>query len=134
MGIKNTTDQLVKVTDGKWSSANWYSVLAARARDLASDKDHHFSYRDRDALNKNITRWQIVTIYEMAYSELAESFHGHLERIDELDAEKNTLKIGNRRLDEYAEKLREQLEVAQRRVNGLLTVIERETPPEIYLP
>lgn len=132
MAIKNTTDQLVKVTDGKWSSANWYSVLAARARDLASDKDHYFSYQDRNALNKNVTRWQIVTIYEMAYSELTESFHGHLERIEELESEKRVLLNSNHHLEEYAGKLRERLEIAQRRVNGLLTVIEKEIPPEIY--
>ncbi len=138
MAIKpTTTSQMItrsKVTGETMSSfiSNWFRILKARAQALASDGDHTFTYRDRDALTKNTTRQQIVDIYETAYSELAESFHGHLERIDELDGEVATLLRSNQHLEDYATKLRQQLDTAQRRVNGLLTVIEKEIPPEIY--
>jgi len=131
MAIKTTTVQLVgkKVTE---STMGWYHLLIARTRDLAIDKDHTFTFKDRNALNKNTTRQRIIEIYETAYSELAESFHGHLERINELDDEVANLLRSNKHLDESVTKLLARLETAQRRVNGLLTVIEKEISPEIY--
>ncbi len=122
MATKNTTKQIVKPGEGMWK--NWFSILEARAQDLASDTDHTFSYRDRDAINKGVSRQQLVTIYETAYSELAESFVGHLERIDELFAENANLKrqVGN--LEEYLRRVEERLETAGRQVNGLLKMIE----------
>ena len=122
MATKNTTKQIVKTGEGMWE--NWFSILNARARDLAMDTDHTFSHRDKTAINKGVTRQDLVTIYETAYSELAESFVGHLERIDELFAENAKSK---RRLDDlniYVSEVEERLETANRQVNGLLKVIE----------
>ncbi len=122
MATKNTTKQIVKTGPGMWE--NWYKILQARVRDLASDRDHTLSYRDRDSLTKSVTRRQIVTLYETAYSELAESFHGHVERIDELDIETANLKQQVENLEEYVSRVEERLETANRQVNGLLKVIE----------
>jgi len=124
MSTKNTTKQIVTGHSKESGWKNWYSILEARARDLAYDKDHTFTHRNGKAISQGVTRQQIVTIYETAYSELAEFFVGHLERIDELDIEISNLKrqVGN--LEEYLRRVEEQLETAGRQVNGLLKVIE----------
>ena len=88
MGTKNTTKQVV---GREWEEASWNNILVARARDLAYDNDHTFSHKDQAQISKATTRKQIVQMYEDAYSELAESFHGHLEHINELEADKSRL-------------------------------------------
>ena len=122
MGSKKTTKQIVKTGERMWE--NWYSILEARVRDLSNDTDHTLSWKDRAALNKGVTRRQIVTIYETAYSELAESFHGIIDRNKELERDLDLAKS-------HAEHSYADLEVANRRigkldrrVEGFLNVIE----------
>lgn len=126
MATKNTTKQIV-VGEIPWK--NWLHILKARAQDLAGDSDHTFKYRDRDRINQAVTRRQIVTIYETAYSELAESFVGHLERIDELFAENSNLKQSVSGLEQIVARSNERLETASRRINGLLRLIELPLVP-----
>ncbi len=126
---KNTTKYLIP---GKtWQEASWFEILTARAQDLAMDKDHTFSYQDRDRITRTTTRQEIIHLYETAYSELAESFHGHLEYISELEGDKTNL---NKLLGDHLTfnlDLEERLETALRQVEGLLLLIEQpvKTPP-----
>jgi len=128
MATKNTTHHLA----GKgWEEVPWYDILTARAQDLAMDKDHTFGYDDRDRVSVNTSRKEIVHIYETAYSELAESFVGHLEYISELEGNKTNL---NKLLNDHLTinlDLEERLGTALRQVEGLLLLIEQpvKTPP-----
>ncbi len=128
MATKNTTHHLA----GKgWETVPWYDILAARAQDLAMDKDHTFTYADRDQITNTTTRTKIVHLYETAYSELAESFVGHLEYINELETDKTHL---NKLLGDHLTfnlDLEERLGTALRQVEGLLLLIEQpvKTPP-----
>ncbi len=122
MATKNTTNQ---VAGSKWEEASWYFILSARAQDLAMDKDHTFTYADRDQITNTSTRKEIVALYETAYSELAESFVGHLERIEEVEGE---LASQARILSEQREHIfavEERLDQTMRRLTGLLLLIEQ---------
>ena len=125
MSTKNTTKQIVTGHSKESGWKNWYSILEARARDLAYDKDHTFTHRNGKAISQGVTRQQIVTIYETAYSELAEFFVGHLERIDELFAENAALKQSASDLERVLTRNDEQLETALQRINGLLGLIQK---------
>ncbi len=122
MATKNTTKQ---VAGSKWEEASWYFILNARAQDLAMDKDHTFTYADRDQITNTSTRKEIVALYETAYSELAESFVGHLERIDELNAEVGNLERTLREQQEHILNLEERLAQTMRRLTGMLSLIEQ---------
>lgn len=127
MATKNTTRQVV----GKdWETASWYEIFLARARDLAMDRDHTFDYTDFDQITPHrSTREQIVELYETAYSELAESFVGHLEHIEELEAAKTNLnKLLNDQLT-FNLDLEERLGSATRQLAGLLLLIEQPVEP-----
>ena len=102
----------------------WFRIIRSRAQELASDTDHSFSYRDRDALTEGFTRTQIIHIYETAYSELAESFHGLVDRNEELDQDlaaaldneklsHGNLLVANNRVDKLT-----------RQITGLLNLME----------
>ena len=121
MATKNTTEHL-GLGEG-WNP--WDKILAARAQDLAMNKDHTFTYADRDRINQATTRKQIVEIYETAYSELAESFHGHLERISELEYDKTRLDTLLEDRLRYTLELEERLESMSRQIAGLLLLIEQ---------
>lgn len=129
MAIKpTTTKQMISrsqiLGETLSSTSYWFRMLKARAQALASDGDHTFTYRERDALTKSTTRQQIVDIYETAYSELAESFHGHLERIGELDSE--LARVMNTRDHTHADLLaaNNRIDKLNRRIEGFLNVIE----------
>ena len=126
MGTRNrkSTAQMMKWTTV--SGTPWYRILRSRAAELANDEDHTFTYKDRDAVTKNYTRLQIVNMYETAYSELAESFHGHLEHIKELE---NDLSVAlNDREFSHSHLLVANNRIAKlnRRIEGFLTVIEED--------
>ena len=121
MATKNTTNQIVV---GKVMWEGWYKILEARVRDLSNDSDHTLSWKDRAAFNKGVTRRQIVTIYETAYSELAESFVGHLEQINELENQNINFQRKVDDLNIYVSEIEVRLETSNRQVNGLLKVIE----------
>ncbi len=128
MATKNTTKQILK---SDWEEISWHVILHHRAQDLAMDKDHTLTYTDRDQITKTTSRQEIVQLYETAYSELAESFHGHLEYISELEADKTHL---NKLLGDHLAfnlDLEERLRTALRQVEGLLLLIEQpvKTPP-----
>ena len=123
MATKHTTKQIVASKEVVWET--WFHILEARVRDLANDSDHTLAWKDRAALNKSVTRRQIVTIYETAYSELAESFVGHLERINELANENNSLQKSVSNLEQHLGASDERLNTALRRINGLLELIEQ---------
>ncbi len=129
MATKHTTKQVV---GNEWEMASWYTIFHARARDLAVDMDHTFDHTDFDQITEHrSTREQIVALYETAYSELAESFHGHLERINELEGDKAHLNtLLNDQLS-YARELQQHLESISRQLAGLLLLIEQpvQTPP-----
>ena len=127
MATKNTTQQIVKTGEGMWT--NWLKILEARVLDLAMDADHTFRYGDRNSITEGVTRQDIVTIYETAYSELAESFHGHLEQVDELFAENRNLKRSVANQEQIIAASDERLETALRRINGLLGLIEQPVTP-----
>ena len=102
----------------------WWVWVKARANALANDRDHTFTYTDRDAFNKNYTRAQIVQMYETAYSELAESFHGIVDRNEELEGDlaaalANESDNHNRLLS-----ANNRIEKLDRRIEGFLTMIE----------
>jgi hypothetical protein len=99
-------------------------MLKGRAQALASDGDHTFTYRDRDALTKNTTRQQIVDIYETAYSELAESFHGIVDRNKELESDLLITISARDRLEKDLGVANNRIEKLDRRVEGFLNVIE----------
>ena len=125
MATKNTTKQIVGAFAGAWEEMPWHIILKQRAHDLAMDKDHTLTYADRDEITINTSRKEIVHLYETAYSELAESFVGHLERIDELDAEVGNLERSVREHQEHILKVEERLGSAERRLSGLLLLIEQ---------
>lgn len=125
MATKNTTKHLAGT---KWEEASWYFILNARAQDLAMDKDHSFTYGDRDEITSTTTRKKIVHLYETAYSELAESFVGHLEYINELETDKTHLNtLLNDQLS-YTLALEDRLESTSRQLAGLLQLIEQPVP------
>ena len=125
MATKNTTEQIVRALAGAWEEMPWHIILKQRAHDLAADKDHTLTYADRDKITKSASRKQIVDFYEMAYSELAESFVGHLERIDELDSEVRNLERTLSEQREHILKVEERLGSTERRLLGLLLLIEQ---------
>ncbi len=122
MATKNTTKQ---VAGEDWKMVPWHVILKNRAHDLAMDKDHTLTYADRDRVSPTTSRNEIVQMYETAYSELAESFHGHLERIGELDAEVGNLERTLSQQREHIFKVEERLDTAMRRLSGLLLLIEQ---------
>ena len=125
MATKNTTEQIVEALAGTWEEMPWHIILKQRAHDLAMDKDHTLTYADRDRVTINTSRKEIVHLYETAYSELAESFVGHLERIEELESE---LASQARILNEQREHIfavEERLGQTIRRLTGLLLLIEQ---------
>ena len=113
---------------------NWFKTLKERCLELARDSAHSMDMREYARITKGITRQLIVDLYEAAYSELAESFHGHLERISELESEQRILMDERKKLSEYAGELFARLEVERARVAGLLKVIETPPDQEIYQP
>lgn len=121
MATKNTTKHIV----GGIEDITWHDTLKARAQDLAMDKDHSLTYADRDKIAKSASRKQIVDLYETAYSELAESFHGHLEHIAELEGDKTHLNTLLQDRLSYTLELEERLESASRQRAGLLLLIEQ---------
>ena len=123
MATKNTTKQIVKTGEDQWK--NWLKILEARVLDLAMDPDHTFRYGDRNSVSEGVTRRDIVTIYETAYSELAESFHGYQEQMNELSVENRNLKQSVSNQAGIIEASNARLETALRRINGLLELIEQ---------
>ncbi len=122
MATKNTTSQILK---SDWEEMPWHVVLKQRAHDLAMDGDHTLTYADRDRVTTNTSRQEIVQLYETAYSELAESFHGHLERISELEYDKSRQDTLLEDRLSYTLELEERLESASRQIAGLLLLIEQ---------
>ncbi len=122
MATKNTTRQILK---SDWEEIPWHVVLKHRAQDLAMDEDHTLTYADRDRVTINTSRKEIVHLYETAYSELAESFHGHLERISELEYDKTRLDTLLEDRLRYTLELEERLESISRQRAGLLLLIEQ---------
>lgn len=132
MAIKNTTRQIM--TENDWEEIPWHIILKHRAHDLAMDKDHTLTYADRDRITKTTSRAEIVHLYETAYSELAESFHGHLERIEELEGNKSHLNtLLNDQLS-YVLKLEQHLESTSRQLAGLLLLIEQPVKTPLLQP
>ena len=125
MATKNTTKQ---VAGEDWEMVPWHVILKNRVHDLAMDKDHTLTYSDRDRVSPATSRNEIVHIYETAYSELAESFVGHLERIDELEVDKTHLNalLGDQL--SYTLALGDRLESTSRQLAGLLQLIEQPVP------
>ncbi len=131
MATKNTTRQVVGAFEGAWEEIPWHVILKHRAHDLAMDKDHTLTYADRDRVSPTTSRNEIVQMYETAYSELAESFVGHLERIEELEGDKSHLNTLLSDQLTYTLALGDRLESTSRQLAGLLLLIEQpvQTPP-----
>ena len=127
MGIrkKKTTADMMEYN--RMGGLIWFRKVKARANELANDPDHTFSYRDRDAITKTVTRDEIVEVYETAYSELAESFHGLIDRNEELESENRNLRSDLERNRENILHANNRIAKLDRRIEGFLTVIE-QTP------
>ena len=129
MATKNTTKQVV---GEDWEMVPWHVILKNRVHDLAMDEDHTLTYGDRDRVSPATSRTELVHIYETAYSELAESFVGHLEHIEELEADVANLRKNLERQQGYSMELEDMLESTVRQLGGLLSLIEqpaRGLPP-----
>ena len=113
----------------------WYKLIQERHCDLRSDKFHpSFNYRDGYDFTKATTRQQIVEFYEQAYAELAESVHGQLERIVELEGDVRTHKQSLDDLIQRKRDLEHRLGQTGRRLWGLLSMIEQQFYDEFQEP
>ncbi len=113
---------------------DWFTTLKTRCLELVNDNGHSMTHNERNKVTKGITRQGIVNLYENAYVELSESYGGLEDSWKEGNAEIDQLKRERKNLSEYAGVLEGQLHVQNRRVMGLLDVIEKDVPDPTYPP
>ena len=124
MGSKKKTTETMMEWSRVPDDVPWFRTVRSRAQELASDGDHSFTYNDRDAITKNYSRAQIIHMYETAYSELAESFHGVMDRNKELDQDLAAALRNEKSNHDSLLSANNRIAKLDRRVEGFLKMLE----------
>ncbi len=117
-----------------YSAQHWFNIIAARTQEVISNIDnvygfHSLNWSERNKLvKKNMSRQDIVSIYENLYVELSETYAGMDDAYKEAQRERDYLTRENERKDKDIVVLGELLATANARLNGLLKIIEEPEP------